>query len=195
MTTGGGKFDAANYLVNLKGKQYLEVKWRLVWLRSECPDATIATDLIRLDEGFAVFKAEVSLPNGGTATGYGSETVKDFGDFIEKAETKAIGRALGALGFGTQFTEDWDTHTADGDPNVVDSPVQRHGGGQEAQQPARSAAVPPRTAAGNLGNCPVHNAPWQASKRENGSPWHRLDGGGFCNKWDLEKAQREEATR
>ncbi|HKG29607.1 MAG TPA: hypothetical protein VKB01_10775, partial [Thermomicrobiales bacterium] len=37
------------------------------------------------------------------ATGYGSETASDFPDFIEKAETKAIGRALNALGYGAQF--------------------------------------------------------------------------------------------
>src|SRR3546814_7260726 len=56
------------------------------------------------------------------ATGYGSETPKDFGDYIEKAETKAIGRALGALGFGTQFTDDFDEgHERNGERNVVDS--------------------------------------------------------------------------
>ena len=38
--------------------------------------------------------------------------------------SKALGRALAALGFGTQFTEDFDF--AEGDPaRVVDSPVDR----------------------------------------------------------------------
>jgi len=53
--------------VTLKGRDYLEVKWRLVWLRTEHPEATIATELVRLDEekGFALFRAAVGLPDGG----------------------------------------------------------------------------------------------------------------------------------
>jgi len=56
----------------------------------------------------ALFRARVSVPGGGTASGWGSETADDFGDYIEKAETKALGRALAALGYGTQFCEDFD---------------------------------------------------------------------------------------
>ncbi len=121
-----GGFDASRYLTKLKGKDYLEVKWRLLWLRTEHPDAVIETDLARLelDPPMAVFRARVSIPGGGSATGWGQEELKDFGDYLEKAETKALGRALAALGFGTQFTEDFDF--AEGDPNrVVDSPIDR----------------------------------------------------------------------
>ncbi|MFN8556579.1 MAG: hypothetical protein U0531_04255 [Dehalococcoidia bacterium] len=120
------QFDASRYLTKLKGKDYLEVKWRLLWLRTEHPEAVIETELARLemDPPMAVFRARVSIPNGGSATGWGQEELKDFGDFLEKAETKALGRALAALGYGTQFTEDFDF--AEGDPNrVVDSPVDR----------------------------------------------------------------------
>jgi hypothetical protein len=119
-------FDASRYLTKLKGKDYLEVKWRLLWLRTEHPDAVIETELARLEmePPMAVFRARVSIPDGGSATGWGQEELKDFGDFLEKAETKALGRALAALGYGTQFTEDFDF--AEGDPNrVVDSPVDR----------------------------------------------------------------------
>ena len=100
-------FDASKYLTNLRGKEYLEVKWRLLWLRTQHPDATIETEMVEHDAGLALFRARVSVPGGGSATGWGSETVDDFGDFIEKAETKALGRALAALGFGTQFCEDF----------------------------------------------------------------------------------------
>ena len=120
------QFDASRYLTKLKGKDYLEVKWRLLWLRTEHPDAVIETDLARfeLDPPMAVFRARVSIPGGGSATGWGQEELKDFGDYLEKAETKALGRALAALGYGTQFTEDFDF--AEGDANrVVDSPVDR----------------------------------------------------------------------
>jgi len=38
-------FEPSKYLVNLNGKgEYLEVKWRLLWLRTEHPDAVIETD-------------------------------------------------------------------------------------------------------------------------------------------------------
>ena len=101
-----GDFDPTPYLRQLRGRgggEYLDVKWRLLWLRKEHPDATIVTDLVQHDSQMAIFKATVTLPTGGLATGYGSETASDFPDFIEKAETKAIGRALNALGYGAQF--------------------------------------------------------------------------------------------
>jgi len=113
-------FRASRYLTKLEGKDYLEVKWRLLWLRTEHPDAVIATELVRHEGGMALFKARIALPDGGEATGWGSETVSDFGDYIEKAETKALGRACAALGYGTQFCDDFDFHD-----KPVDAPVKR----------------------------------------------------------------------
>ncbi len=40
------------------------------------------------------------LADGASATGWGSEYREQFPNFIEAAETKALGRALAALGFG-----------------------------------------------------------------------------------------------
>jgi hypothetical protein len=101
------KFNPAAYMRQLRGRggqvsDYLDVKFRLVWLRSEHPEAQIETDLKEggIESNYAVFKALVSIPGGGSATGWGSETKSDFGDFLEKAETKALGRALIALGYG-----------------------------------------------------------------------------------------------
>jgi hypothetical protein len=119
-------FDASRYLRKLNGKDYLEVKWRLLWLRTEHPEALISTELVKHEAGLALFRARVSLPEGGEATGWGSETSSDFADYIEKAETKALGRALAALGYGTQFCEDFDfsAEAAQGDSApVVDAPV------------------------------------------------------------------------
>jgi hypothetical protein len=102
------EFDPTPYLRQLHvggragGADYLDVKWRLLWLRKEHPDAEIVTELVQHDPQMAIFKATVTVPSGGKATGYGSETASDFPDFIEKAETKAIGRALNALGYGAQ---------------------------------------------------------------------------------------------
>ena len=58
-------FDPARHLSSISGKEYLEVKWRLVWLRTEYPDAVIETNLVRLEENFAVFEAKVTIPTGG----------------------------------------------------------------------------------------------------------------------------------
>ncbi len=114
-------FSPDQHLRNLKGQQYLDVKWRLMWLREEHPDARIKTELVtfREDQQMWVFKAEVVIPDKGSATGHGQETERDFpAGACEKAETKAIGRALAALGYGTQFAMELD----EGD-RVVDSPV------------------------------------------------------------------------
>lgn len=108
----GSSFDPTPHIQQLRGRggntDYLGVRWSLVWLRKEHPDAQIVTDHVQIDPTIAIFKATVSLPTGGKATGYGSETAGDFGDYIEKAETKAIGRALRALGFGAPNSEGGD---------------------------------------------------------------------------------------
>ena len=124
-------FNPSDHLTKLKGKDYLEAKWRLVWLRDEHPDAMIETQHIELSDEHAIFRAVVTFKEGGGASGYGSETKRDFGDYIEKAETKAIARALAAAGYGTQFTGD---ELAEGE-RIVDSPVQRS---VPRSQPARA---------------------------------------------------------
>lgn len=138
MPTNLEGFDPRSQIVNLRGKEYLEVKWRLVWLRKDHPDAVIETELVSHIQNppMAIFKARVSIPGGGSATGWGQEEAADFGDYLEKAETKSLGRALAALGFGTQFTDDYtfdETHE-----RLVDVPVQRKGLTEGQQQAANA---------------------------------------------------------
>lgn len=128
-------FDASKHITKVTGRDYLEVKWRLVWLRSEYPHAVIKTDLMHHERNAAVFRAEVTLVDSdgvvrGSATGWGSEAADDFGDYLEKAETKALGRALAACGFGTQFCQDFDFGAERG--RVVDAPVDIRGAGRPA---------------------------------------------------------------
>jgi len=119
-------FNPQEHLRNLKGQSYLDVKWRLVWLAEECPRYRISTELLKYIEQdkMWVFKARVDIidEHGAlvrSAEGTGQETEKDFPSGpCEKSETKAIGRALAALGFGTQFALEFD----EGE-RVVDSPA------------------------------------------------------------------------
>lgn len=135
-------FEPAKFLTTVNGQDYLEVKWRLVWLRSVHPEARIETELIEHRDHSAVFRASVFLPSGASATGWGSETGDDFGDYLEKAETKALGRALAALGFGTQFCPDFE-FGADRQ-RVVDSPVNIRStrGARASATQARQEATP-----------------------------------------------------
>lgn len=115
------KFNPAEHLMQLKGKDYLQVMWRLVWFREEKPLWAISTQMIAHDteSKHCIFKAEILDENGLVkSSGTGSESIRDFGDYIEKAETKAVGRALAMLGYGTQFAPELD----EGD-RIVDSPV------------------------------------------------------------------------
>lgn len=117
-----------------KGNKYLQVMWRLVWLRDKRPDAQIETECIERDENHAVFKATIADNGTILATAHGSEEKKDFKDFLEKAETKAIGRALAMCGYGTQFTGD---ELDEGD-RIVDSPVKpRNEGDKIADSPVK----------------------------------------------------------
>lgn len=112
-------FNPNEHLMDLKGKSYLQVMWRLVWFREDKPLWSIDTKLEQLTDNHAVFSAKIYDENGvQKSAGYGSESVKDFRDFIEKAETKAVGRALAMLGYGTQFAPEMD----EGE-RIVDSPV------------------------------------------------------------------------
>lgn len=127
-------FEAGRHLSTIKGQDYLEVKWRLAWLRAEEPDAKLETRMELFDGDRAIFSARAELPGGAVGTGFGSCTAGEFGNFIEKAETKAIGRALASLGFGTQFTEDF----SDGPEVLADAPVSRN------QQPRQQQQRPPQ---------------------------------------------------
>jgi hypothetical protein len=144
-------FNPTEHLIDIKTgqttKQYLPVQHRIVWFREQCPEGSIETEMLHLDlnrdteeevyvwnaerrrsekviktaKGFVIFHATVKDGKGGIAMGTKSEKAASFGDFIEKAETGAIGRALAALGYGTQFVGDeWDEAH-----RIVDSPVER----------------------------------------------------------------------
>lgn len=97
-------YNPADKMIKLSGKAYLQVADRIVWFRNDYPEGTIETQVVSIDEdrGSAIFRARVATGQGGIAEATGSETLKDFPQgWIEKAESKAVGRALGYLGYGT----------------------------------------------------------------------------------------------
>lgn len=115
-------FNPNEHMMKLKGKDYLQVMWRLVWFREDHPNYGLDTVLLESDENHAVFTAKITDETGRPlCSGHGSESKRDFGDYLEKAETKAVGRALAMLGYGTQFAAD----ELDEGERIVDSPVDR----------------------------------------------------------------------
>jgi hypothetical protein len=107
-------------IMNLKGKKYLEVKYRLVWFREEHPDWGITTDIHHLNDEQCVFRATITTAGGQIiAQATKSETLRGFSDYIEKAETGAIGRALALCGYGTQFEPELE----EGE-RIVDAPIE-----------------------------------------------------------------------
>lgn len=142
--TADGSFDPRQHFQNLKGQSYLQVRDRVTWFRDEHADGYILTELVEHDAaaGMAMFKARAGWftaeDREAFATGYGSETKGDFADYVEKAETKAIGRALACLGYGTAQAMDLDEGGS-----VADSPVERRARPAQ-QQPARAQTLPAR---------------------------------------------------
>ena len=177
-------FNPNDHLMQLRSKEgakdYLPVQWRLVWFREQCPQGTIDTDEREIDldreveeevyvwnsekrrsekvvkraKGYARFKAIVTDGKGGRATGTKSENAASFPDYIEKAETGAIGRALAALGFGTQFAPELsEAH------RIVDSPVDRAPNGYESNGSNGNAPLTPMRPAAMSNNNTNGNAP------------------------------------
>jgi hypothetical protein len=109
------EFDPTNYLEKSGNQAHLPLKWQLVWLRSDFPEAKIRTKLVNHEGGTAIFQAEIELPNGALATGWGAETQSYDGEFnrqdlsyLTAAENMALTRALFMLGYGTEYAHDFD---------------------------------------------------------------------------------------
>ena len=138
------------------GAEYLPVQARVHWFRTLNPFGRVETEMLFYDpsQQIAVFKASVyDGEDRLLATATKMETAKGFADYLEKAETGAIGRALALAGYGTQFAPEL-LETDGGPPTqpsqMVDSgrrPVQSSPM-QRAKMPTqRPAAQPQRPAA------------------------------------------------
>lgn len=118
-------FNPIDYLIKLKGKEYLEVKYRLVWFREDNPPCgedsiSLVSEIVNDTGEEAVVKAYAYAANGRIlATSFKRESKKEFHDYLEKAETGAYGRVLAILGYGTQFAEELDLPEG----KLVDAPA------------------------------------------------------------------------
>lgn len=134
MTTESKPFDPRAHMTKVQGRDYLEVKHRIAWLNDTEPAYEVETEIVAVQEDHAIVRARARIVRDGvvvkSATSHGSESRADFPDFLEKAETKAIGRALSVLGFGTPD----DDGSAKGRP--VDTPNRIATNGEAPARPA-----------------------------------------------------------
>ena len=91
---------------NIKGKDYVDVATRLQAYWQLYPEGRIDTELLKDEDGVAVFKATIYTEDGRIlSTGHAYEDQKSSminkTSYIENAETSAIGRALGNRGIGS----------------------------------------------------------------------------------------------
>jgi hypothetical protein len=126
---------ADSQLIELSGKAYLKVPGRIEKFREAHPQGVITTDLISTEPRI-IIRASIH-GNDGTliATGYGTAPMQGMSSWkgreIEKAETAAVGRALGFAGYGTlaAFADDDRDNLADA---PIDPPRQPAANGKPA---------------------------------------------------------------
>lgn len=91
--------------VDVKGKQYAMVNDRVKAFRMLCPNGSINTDILSMENGIVTMKAVVK-DGGGNILGTGLAQEKESSSYINKTsyiencETSAVGRALGFAGIG-----------------------------------------------------------------------------------------------
>jgi len=122
-TSSKPRFDPTKHLTKVQGRDYLMVCWRLVWFRQDHPDWAIETEALEIntEKQYVIFRATVRDQFARViATGTKVESKNGFADYLEKAETGAVGRALALCGYGTQFAPE----LAEAN-RIVDSPVAR----------------------------------------------------------------------
>src|SRR5215216_4196714 len=100
---------------------YLPVAARIAWFRKDHPCWSIITKVEKWGDKAVVMKAIIKDMLGSViATARKKETEIGFPDYIEKAETGAIGRALAMCGYGTLQAPDFDEQE-----RLADAPVEK----------------------------------------------------------------------
>ena len=131
-------FDPAKYLIQLPKRKkvtlpsgkvtwqkteadYLPVAARIAWFRIEHPTWSIVTKEVKFAHKATVMKAIIKDEKGRVlATARKRESQDGFPDYIEKAETGAVGRALAMCGYGTLQAPEFDE-----EERLADAPVKK----------------------------------------------------------------------
>lgn len=92
--------------IEVKGKAYACVPARVQAFREICPEGSIETDIMAMEDGVVTMKAVVRDGEGrviasGLAQEKESSSYINKTSYIENCETSAVGRALGFLGLGS----------------------------------------------------------------------------------------------
>ena len=112
-------FEPKDYLREEKSEEgvsfYLDTKYRLLWFRLMYPQGKLVKIPKALNKEYATFEVRVYTDKNdadndflanGFASRYKDDANEKFGlNFVESAETAALGRALKDAGFGTQFCD------------------------------------------------------------------------------------------
>jgi len=100
---------------------YLPVAALLAWFRKEHMYWSIVTEIEQLADKAVVMKATIKDMQGTViATARKKQTEAGFPDYIEKAKTGAIGRALAMCGYGTLQAPEFDEQD-----RLADAPVEK----------------------------------------------------------------------
>jgi hypothetical protein len=139
--SNGNTFDPMKYMLKLpKNKKvklsngqvrwekvetdYLPVAPRIAWFRKDHPYWSIVTEVEQMADKAVIMKAVIKDMTGTViATARKRETQNGFPDYIEKAETGAIGRALAMCGYGTLQAPEFDECE-----RLADAPVEKGNG-------------------------------------------------------------------
>jgi len=96
--------------VNIKGKEYVEVKTRVQWFRKNIENGCIETDHVFFDGEQIMCKTTISIDGVVVSTGMAHEDKNashiNKTSFVEVCETSSVGRALGMLGVGIESSVD-----------------------------------------------------------------------------------------
>jgi hypothetical protein len=113
-------------IVNIHGKEYQTVAYRVGKFREKYPDWTLQTDIVTRTDECVVMKAAILNAEGRVISTGHSEEYRADGKInatsaLENSETSAIGRALAALGLGgTEFASaDEVAHAISGKSGVI----------------------------------------------------------------------------
>lgn len=125
--------------IKLQGRIYMPVSARVSHFRAAHPLGRIVTKLLdySIEQGYAVCETTVYIENDViVAVAQGSETRIDFKDYIEKAGTKSVGRAMAMAGYGTEECLDLEEGMgADGNMRIVDAGIAATVPAQQQQAP------------------------------------------------------------